>query len=85
MLATVRAGEHDVVIADPPRGGLSWTCLQELLRTAPGRLLYVSCDAATLARDLGQLCRGGYRIVRIQPFDIFPQTGHLETSADLVR
>ncbi|MDA2915218.1 RNA methyltransferase, partial [Acidobacteriia bacterium AH_259_A11_L15] len=50
-----------------------------MLRTAPARLLYLSCDAATLARDMAQLCKGGYGISRIQPFDMFPQTAHLET------
>ena len=48
-------------------------------------LLYLSCDPATLARDLSRLCDGGYRIARLQPFDMFPQTSHLETLVELVR
>jgi tRNA/tmRNA/rRNA uracil-C5-methylase (TrmA/RlmC/RlmD family) len=56
-----------------------------LVRIQAGRLLYLSCDAPTLARDLNRLCTGGYRVARIQPFDMFPQTAHLETLVELVR
>lgn len=85
MLETVQAGDYDVVIVDPPRTGSSQECLQGLLRISVGRLLYLSCDPATLARDLGRLCGDGYRITRIQPFDVLPQTAHLETLVELSR
>lgn len=85
MLADTQAGEYDVVLVDPPRTGLSRECLQELLRIQVARLLYLSCDPATLARDLSGLCGAGYHIARLQPFDLFPQTGHLETLVELVR
>lgn len=85
MLETVQAGAYDVVIVDPPRTGVSPECLQELVRISVGRLLYLSCDPATLARDLGRLSGEGYRISRIQPFDMFPQTADLETLVELVR
>jgi tRNA/tmRNA/rRNA uracil-C5-methylase (TrmA/RlmC/RlmD family) len=84
MLEAVRTGEYDVVLVDPPRTGLSRECLQSLLQVHVKRLLYLSCDPATLARDLGKLCGAGYRITRIQPFDMFPQTAHLETLVELV-
>ncbi|MGH7166289.1 MAG: 23S rRNA (uracil(1939)-C(5))-methyltransferase RlmD [Nitrospiraceae bacterium] len=85
MLQATQAGEYEVVIVDPPRTGLSQDCVKELLRIGAERLLYLSCDAPTLARDLGRLCGGGYRITRVQPFDMFPQTAHLETLVELVR
>ncbi|OLB54758.1 MAG: 23S rRNA (uracil(1939)-C(5))-methyltransferase RlmD [Nitrospirae bacterium] len=85
MLQATQAEEYDVVIVDPPRTGVSRECLQELLRLQVGRVLYLSCDPATLARDLSRLCDGGYRIARLQPFDMFPQTSHLETLVELVR
>ncbi len=85
MLKGVSDGEYDAVLVDPPRAGLSAECVQELVRLEANRLLYVSCDAPTLARDLGRLCAGGYKVRRIQPFDMFPQTAHLETLVELVR
>ncbi|WP_447972743.1 23S rRNA (uracil(1939)-C(5))-methyltransferase RlmD [Nitrospira sp. Kam-Ns4a] len=85
MLATVEPGDYDVVLVDPPRTGLGQDCLPHLVRIAAPRLLYLSCDAPTLARDLARLCAGGYRVARIQPFDMFPQTTHLETLVELAR
>ena len=85
MLLATQAGEYDVVIMDPPRTGLSQASAKELLRVGTERVLYLSCDAPTLARDLGRLSGGGYRIARIQAFDMFPQTAHLETLVELVR
>lgn len=85
MLEATQAGEYDVVLMDTPRTGLSREGLNELLRLQVERLLYLSCDPATLARDLGRLCGGGYRITRIQPFDMCPQTAHLETLVELAR
>ncbi len=85
MLDRIGEREYDLVMVDPPRTGLSQACLQGLLRIGVPRVLYLSCDAATLARDLGRLCADGYRMSRIQPFDMFPQTAHLETLVELVR
>lgn len=85
MLAEVQPGEYDLILMDPPRTGLSLDCVQELVRVGTGRLLYLSCDPATLARDLGRLVGEGYRIARMQAFDMFPQTAHIETLVELAR
>jgi 23S rRNA (uracil-5-)-methyltransferase RumA len=85
FLETVHPGEYDVTLVDPPRTGLSEACAQGLMRLGSSRLLYLSCDPPTLARDLARLCAGGYRITRMQPVDLFPQTAHLETLVELVR
>ena len=71
---------HDALVVDPPRKGLDTTVLAMILNHPPQRLVYLSCDPATLARDLRQLAgdSGPYRIERVQPMDFFPQTSHLE-------
>lgn len=73
------------VLADPPRAGLGKIATRELLRLIPARLTIVSCDPATLARDLRILLDGGYKIVRLAMADLFPQTYHLETVVELGR
>ena len=83
FLPTVQPGVYNVIILDPPRTGLSPIVPKELGRIGAPRLFYVSCDVATLARDLSRLAAYGYRIVRIQPFDMFPQTAHIETLVEL--
>jgi 23S rRNA (uracil1939-C5)-methyltransferase len=72
----------DFVLADPPRAGLGKTVTQHLERLAPARITVVSCDPATLARDLAALAH--YRIEKLTLMDLFPQTFHLETVAQLV-
>ena len=68
----------DVVIVDPPRKGCSKETLDAVMKISPERLVYVSCDPATLARDV-KLLAGHYKPVKIQPVDMFPQTTHVET------
>ena len=68
----------DVVVTDPPRAGCSGKFLHSLLKLAPRRVVYVSCNPETLARDLFTLTKSGYRVRRIQPVDMFPFTGHVE-------
>lgn len=81
-----KAGEHaDVVILDPPRAGSDERFLSAVTTVAPERVVYVSCNPETLARDLGYLTRHGYRVERIQPVDMFPHTEHIETVTLLAR
>jgi tRNA/tmRNA/rRNA uracil-C5-methylase (TrmA/RlmC/RlmD family) len=71
----------DVVIMDPPRTGLAKGVAQTLLRRGPRRIVYVSCDAATFARDLKELLDGGYALGDLRAFDLFPMTEHVELVA----
>lgn len=78
----LRVNEHnrpDVVVVDPPRKGCDPACLSAILEAGPERVVYVSCDPATLARDLRVLCDGGYEIRRIRGVDMFGMTVHVET------
>ena len=74
------------LLVDPPRKGLSPESMQAILNTPPPQLAYISCNPATLARDLGLLCaEGTYHLQRVQPVDFFPQTSHVECVALLQR
>ncbi len=75
----------DAVILDPPRKGVPPELLARLSALRPERLVYVSCDPSTLARDLGLLTQRGYRVDWVQPIDMFPQTYHVESVARLTR
>jgi 23S rRNA (uracil1939-C5)-methyltransferase len=68
----------DVVLLNPPRKGCAPSLLEEIARLSPKTVIYISCDPATLARDLSHLCRLGYKITAVQPYDMFPQTAHVE-------
>lgn len=74
-----------VVVLDPPRGGLGTRATEQLSRLGAQRVVYVSCDPATLARDLGVLARKRWELVRVVGFDLFPQTPHVEAVAVLER
>lgn len=77
-------GQDTAMIIDPPRSGCDELFIRQLINFAPVRLVYVSCEPTTQARDLKMLIDdGGYRILRVQPFDLFPQTRHIENVVTL--
>ncbi len=84
LLEAAKADEYEVVVVDPPRTGLSPVCVKHLSRLRFPRILYLSCQSSTLARDLGRFQAAGFQISRVQPFDMFPQTAHLEALVELV-
>jgi 23S rRNA (uracil1939-C5)-methyltransferase len=85
LLSTLTV-QPDIVLLDPPRKGCDPTVLETLRQWHPSRIVYVSCNPATLARDLNLLCaEGAYQIRRIQPVDFFPQTAHVECVVILER
>ena len=75
----------DVIVVDPPRKGCDSVCLDTMIKMKPGRIVYVSCDSATLSRDLKILTEGGYSLERVRPCDQFPMTVHIETAVCLTR
>jgi 23S rRNA (uracil1939-C5)-methyltransferase len=80
-----RAGHPDVVVIDPPRAGLSHKVVRRIVGAAPSRIVYVSCNPTTLAPNAAQLVEAGYRLKRVRPVDMFPQTPHIECVALLER
>lgn len=75
--------EQSTVVLDPPRKGCHPELLATLRQVKPRQIIYVSCQPATMARDLKELSEGGFRVNRVQPLDMFPQTAHVECVADL--
>jgi len=75
----------EVVVADPPRAGLGRRLVEDLARLAPSRIVLVSCDVASLARDLRDLARAGFAVERVVPLDLFPMTHHVEAVSTLTR
>ena len=75
----------DVVVVDPPRKGCARSCIDAILTLAPSRVVYVSCNPATLARDLKIFREGGYELVKATPVDMFPHSSHVETVVLLTR
>jgi len=84
-LRQVRIGRHGAAVLDPPRAGCEPEALAEIIRIGPDRLVYISCEPSTHARDLAALTRGGYRIERAAIVDMFPHTFHIESVALLKR
>jgi 23S rRNA (uracil1939-C5)-methyltransferase len=75
----------ELVVVDPPRAGLGERVSRELAKLETRRVTYVSCDPATLARDLVALTAGGFRVEQVHLMDLFPQTYHIESVVELVR
>ena len=87
LLLVIKLQHNDVLVLDPPRKGLDQMVIKTILSIQPERVAYLSCDPATLARDLKQLIvpNGPYQIDELQPIDFFPQTMHIECLALLIR
>ena len=77
-------GQPDVIILDPPRAGIHPDVAKVILEAAPGKIVYVSCNPASQARDLAILC-ADYSITDVQPVDMFPHTHHIENVCRLIR
>ena len=71
--------QPDIVLVDPPRAGLERAALDAIVQMNPATIVYVSCDPSTLARDAARFIKGGYRLRDVTPFDLFPQTYHIES------
>jgi len=84
-LALGFGGVPDTIVLDPPRRGLAGAGAAALCALGAHKVVYLSCDPATFARDLGGLCAGGYELLQVRGFDLFPQTAHVEALATLLR
>jgi 23S rRNA (uracil1939-C5)-methyltransferase len=76
-----KEGKPDLAVIDPPRAGLSQKIVRRIVDAAPSRIVYVSCNPTTLAPNAAQLVEAGYRLVKVRPVDMFPQTPHIECVA----
>jgi 23S rRNA (uracil1939-C5)-methyltransferase len=80
-----RAGRPDVLVVDPPRAGLSQKVVRRIIEASPKRIVYVSCNPTTLAPNAAQLVQAGWKLLKVRPVDMFPQTHHIECVALLER
>jgi 23S rRNA (uracil1939-C5)-methyltransferase len=76
-----QAGRPDIAVVDPPRAGLSQKVVRRIVEAGPARIVYVSCNPTTLAPNAAQMTEAGYRLTRVRPVDMFPQTPHVECVA----
>ncbi|MCL4549492.1 MAG: 23S rRNA (uracil(1939)-C(5))-methyltransferase RlmD [Bacteroidetes bacterium] len=75
----------DIIITDPPRSGMNPKTVKDIIELCPKKIVYISCNPATQARDIKLLCDGGYRLIKIKPVDMFPHTYHIENVALLTK
>ena len=81
----IRIDHADVAVLDPPRAGCGEALLEAVVKAAPERIVYVSCDPGTLARDIKYLAANGYDFIEATPIDNFPMTSHIEVVAKIQR
>ena len=74
----------DVIVVDPPRKGCDQMCLDTIVKMGPKKVVYVSCDSATLARDLRYLCDRGFKLEKVRCCDMFAWSGHIESVTLLI-
>jgi 23S rRNA (uracil1939-C5)-methyltransferase len=84
-LDSINIEKPDVIIADPPRGGMNPRTVRDIIRLDPEKLVYVSCNPATQVRDIKLLTEAGFKLRRVKPVDMFPHTYHIETVALLTK
>ena len=75
----------DLIIVDPPRAGLHKKTIKDILEKSPKRIVYVSCNPASQARDAAELCNANYELIKLRPIDMFPHTPHIENVATLIQ
>ncbi|MBK7104737.1 MAG: 23S rRNA (uracil(1939)-C(5))-methyltransferase RlmD [Ignavibacteriae bacterium] len=85
FLSNNKVTKPDVIIVDPPRAGMNPKTVNDILELEPQKIVYVSCNPSTQARDIKLLCEEKYKLVKIQPVDMFPQTFHIENVALLIK
>jgi len=78
-------GQPDIVVLDPPRGGMHPDTVEHVLALRPEKIVHVACNPTTLARELAVLCKTEYVLTKVQPVDMFPHTPHIEVVAQLKR
>ena len=81
----IEPNKYDVIVVDPPRKGCDELCLETIVKMAPEKVVYVSCDSSTLARDVKYLGENGYAVKRVRTVDMFGMSGHVETVALLTK
>jgi 23S rRNA (uracil1939-C5)-methyltransferase len=82
----VKAGaQPDVVVVDPPRKGLDDSFIESTIEANPEKVVYVSCNPTTMARDIAKFVEAGYDFEQVQPLDMFPQTWHVEAVCALIK
>lgn len=84
ILEAKKLPKPDLIIADPPRSGMNPKTVKDILELKPAKIVYISCNPSTQARDVKLLCEGGYKLVKLQPVDMFPHTYHIENVALLM-
>ena len=85
ILRTLKLGAQSTFFVDPPRAGLGEGVCRSIIRFAPKKIIYVSCNPKTLADDLKLLTKGGYSVESVKPYDMFPCTRHVETVVCLTK
>jgi 23S rRNA (uracil1939-C5)-methyltransferase len=78
ILQEKKIPKPDIIIADPPRGGMNPKTVKDVLELLPKKIVYISCNPASQARDIKLLCEGGYKLIKLRPVDMFPHTYHIE-------
>ncbi|MGH8015932.1 MAG: class I SAM-dependent RNA methyltransferase, partial [Candidatus Zixiibacteriota bacterium] len=79
------SGKFDIVITDPPRSGMHPKVLKRLIEMTPEKILYISCNPATFARDAKEFVSSGYKLPQVKPVDMFPHTRHIELAAVFIK